>query len=230
MSGEPVDKIILCQPDNTKGCSLCCGLFNLSDISRESLETYLEKGANREKEYKAHEGFIITSRVRNRYSHICPFQGFVSPGKPGCIVHPMYAGTDGRDRSLFARKICESFFCPAHSILSPEEKKFLIYYVEDWYMYTVAITDPESFSYIFNFIKENYRFPCKERIFSLLVQSGLIAHSENLSAYEGEIFFYSIPEYNLNKMNFCIMYREDSREHVLTGIRECARRNGVTSD
>lgn len=222
MSEEPGDKIILCQPDNSKGCSVCCGLFNFRDISCESLGLFLEQGRDREKEYKVHDGFTGLWQLRSRFSHICPYQGFLSEGKPGCLVHPLFAGTDGRDRSLFAHKICENFFCPAHSILSPEEKNFLMENIKDWYLYSVAVADPESFSFIYNFVKENYRETRDKKIFIFLVREGLAAHAENLSLYEGEIFFYSIPEYNLNKKNFCIRFINNAMEKVISGIMKHA--------
>ena len=40
-------KIILCQPDNKKGCSACCGLFNLQDISKKKLQNFLHHGSSR---------------------------------------------------------------------------------------------------------------------------------------------------------------------------------------
>ena len=219
MTDIPEDNIILCQPHNSTGCSVCCGLFNFRDISHDSLGLFLKNGEIREKKFKVHDEFAGPWRLRSRYSHICPFQGFLSDGRPGCLVHPLFAGTDGRDRSLFARKICENFFCPAHSILSPEEKIFLMENIKDWYLYSVAIADPESFSFIYNFVKKNYGESCDGNSFISLVTEGLAAHSAGLNLYDGEIFFYSIPEYNLNKKNFSIMYRKDSMEQVVSRIR-----------
>ena len=219
MTGGPEDNIILCQPHNITGCSVCCGLLNFRDISYDFLCSFLKNGENREKFFKVHDEFAVPWRLRSRYSHICPFQGFLSDGRPGCLVHPLFAGTDGRDRSLFAHKICENFFCPAHSILSTEEKIFLTENIKHWYLYSVAVTDPESFSFIYNFVKKNYEESCDSESFILLVTEGLSAHSAGLNLYDGEIFFYSIPEYNLNKKNFCIMYRKDLMEQVVSCIR-----------
>ena len=227
MSVESGDIIILCQPDNSKGCSVCCGLFNFRDISRESLVPFLEKGRDREKEYRAHEEFSTPFRLRSRFSHICPFQGFLSEGKPGCLVHPLFSGSDGRDRSLFAHKICETFFCPAHSILSTEEKLFLINNIKDWHLYCCAIADPESFSFIYKFVNENYSEFRDMETFNSLVITGLSVHEGNLSMYEGEIFFYSIPEYNLNRKNFCITYMNEFRELVVAAIRSHAAASGA---
>jgi hypothetical protein len=219
MKEFPEDNIILCQPGNSKGCSLCCGLFNFMDLSQSFLGTFLEDGQKREKEFKLHDEYSNMHRVRGRFTHICPYQGFLSAGKPGCYVHPLHCGVDGRDRSLFAHKICENFFCPAHTVLTTEEKKFLAGKISGWYLYTVAITDPESFSYIYSFVKSEYSDVCSIGLFTALVEEGLHAHSQNLSRYEGEIFFYSIPEYDINKKSFSIAYNPAARDHVLSMIR-----------
>jgi hypothetical protein len=218
MSGISGDKIILCQPDNLKGCSLCCGLFNFRDFSPDCLTEFLNKGRERESEHKVFEEYNSPHKLRSRFSHICPYQGFLSENKPGCLVHPLYAGTDGRDRSLFAHKICENFFCPAHSVLTAEEKIFLIENITNWYLYSVAIADPESYSFIYNFVKTDYYEDCANEFFISLVREGLRFHSMNLSLYEGEIFYYSIPEYDLNKKNYSLRYRKDFMESVVSGI------------
>jgi hypothetical protein len=218
MTGTPGDKIILCQPGNGQGCSVCCGLFNFRDISRHSLENFLNCGMTREREFIAHDAFTGPWSLRSRFSHICPYQGFLTDGNPGCLVHPLFAGTDGRDRSLFAHKICDSFFCPAYSVLSTEEKLFLIENISDWYLYSTAIADPETYSFIYNFVKEKYDDSCNRESSVLLVSEGLAQHSAWLRIYEGEIFFYSIPEYNLNKVNFSVRYRDDLMEQIVSRI------------
>ena len=222
MSDVSNDGIILCQPDNVKGCSLCCGLFNFSDISPDSLSCFLSEGESRERTFSSYGIFKTPAAVRDRFSHICPFQGFLKKNKPGCLIHPLYSGVEGRDRSLFASKICDNFFCPAHTILSEEEKKFLIENVTDWYLYSAALADPESYSFIYNFVKDNFDVTGDQNSAGLLVKKGLAVHGENLAAYNGIIFFYSIPEYNINKKNFCIRYINETRDLVVSRIIKSA--------
>lgn len=222
MSESSDDRIILCQPDNTKGCSLCCGLFNFHDISPESLHDFLEHGSGREQVLPTYNDYREPARVRDLCSHICPYQGFLSKAKPGCLIHPLSSGVDGRWRSLFASKICGEFFCPAHTILTDEEKKFLVENVSDWYSYSAAIADPESFSFIFSYAKNNFCGINDPSLMGKLVSEGLLAHAENLASYDGAIFCYSIPEYGVSKKNFSVRYINESREKVVSRITEAA--------
>ncbi len=214
--------IALCQPDNTKGCSLCCGLFNFIDISPCFLSGFLEKGKSREKNFSTHDEYTISDSTRDKFSHICPYQGFLKTGKPGCLVHPLSSGADGRDRSLFASKICDKFFCPAHTILTSEEKFFLIESVSNWHLYSAAIADPESYSFIYNYVKNNFNFSENNNLFRFLVNEGLSAHVKNLETYEGILFCYSIPEYNIHKKNFCIRYIDKKTNLVTSHINKSA--------
>lgn len=220
MSRTQDDRIILCQPDKTKGCSLCCGLFNFRDISSGFLSEFLRGGKAREKKFADFEQYGTPPWIRDEFSHICPFQGFLYTDKPGCLIHPLYSGVDGRNRSLFASKICGEFFCPAHEILSEQEKLFLIEKVSDWHLYSIAVADPESFSFIYNYVRSNYDAAGESGPAGELVMQGLAAHAMNLASYEGAIFCYSIPEYNINKKKFCIAYINESRDRVVSRIVE----------
>lgn len=218
------DSLILCQPDNVKGCSLCCGLFNFRDISSGFLSQFLEEGKGREKVYLTHDSYNSPEDIRDSFAHICPYQGFLSDGKPGCLIHPLSCGEEGRGRSLFASKICSEFFCPAHRILSIDEKEFLTENITDWYLYSVAIADPESYSFIYSFVKENFKKNdnTDSDLIEELVEEGLAAHAANLARYDGVIFCYSIPEYNINKKNFCIKYINEKRDLVVSRIADLA--------
>jgi len=220
VSRDSSDRITLCQPDNTKGCSLCCGLFNFRNISSESLREFLDDGIKREKAYPTHNEYKESVKVRDVCSHICPYQGFLSEEKPGCLIHPLSSGIDGRWRSLFASKICGEFFCPAHAVLTDEEKKYLIENVSSWYNYSAAIADPESFSFIYNYVNDAFPEITDPQMKRVLVEEGLSAHAENLASYDGAIFCYSIPEYSINKKQFSIKYVKESRELVVSRIEK----------
>ncbi len=214
-----VDNIILCQPDELKGCSVCCGLFNMRDTGRDTLERFLAGGYEREKSFRVYEEYDEPGEVRDRFSHICPYQGFLSAGKPGCLIHPLSSGVEGRDRSLFASTVCGNFLCPAHEILTAEEKRALINHVNDWYLYSTAIADPDSFSFIYKYWLELNRK--KGKTTAEAINAGLSAHSRNLELYKGIIFFYSIPEYNNNKNNFSLSSREGFRSAVVEAMDRC---------
>lgn len=211
------DEIILCQPDSRKGCSVCCGLFNMKDIAKDNLRGFLQEGNGREKIYRVYEEFTEPEIVRDRFSHICPYQGFLFSGKPGCLIHPLSSGIEGRDRSLFASSVCGKFLCPAHELLPVEEKSALIRYVDDWYLYSIAIIDPESFSFIFRYAQSISENPG----LSIFINAGLKAHAENLFKYDGVIFFYSIPEYRINMERFSLKFRGDYRSAVVEAMDKC---------
>jgi len=193
--------IILCQPDNHKGCSLCCGLFNFKDISRESLFLFLEKGRQRELFYESYEYYTEPSEVRDLGSHICPFQGFLADDKPGCLLHPLYCGAERRDRSLFSEKICAEFLCPAHYILTDDEKLGLIKYVNDWYLYSVAVADPLFFSQVYKKSVEKFSLPGEEAKVKNFIISMLDEKSKEMDKTDKILFSYSVSEYYLKERN-----------------------------
>lgn len=193
------DEIILCQPDSLKGCSLCCGLFNFKDISRQSLTAFLEKGLERESLIKNYEDYTEPADVRDRESHVCPYQGFLSEGKPGCLLHPLFCGEEKRGRSLFAEKVCSRFLCPAHYLLSMEEKKALIKLVNDWYLYSVAIADPLFFSQIYKKRVAEFSLDREEDMVRKLINIDLLEHGKRMMKEDKILFSYSVSEYNCFK-------------------------------
>ncbi|NLV68628.1 MAG: hypothetical protein GXY14_13245 [Spirochaetes bacterium] len=214
--------VTLCQPDNDRGCSVCCGLFNFMDCTRENLSAFLQGGSSRAGDYAVYEDFRLDAAVRDPFTHICPYQGFISAGKPGCHIHPLSSGSEGRERSLFSSKICSGFLCPAHKILTPGEKETLVEHVKDWYLYSVAICDPESFSFLQSHITDTYRIKPHDPETGILLNTGLAAHAGLLAQSSGVIFYYSQPEYNLHKGEFCVRYNMKNREPVVEGIRKRA--------
>lgn len=189
----------LCQPDGLKGCSVCCGLFNLRDITKQNLVKFLQS---------SYELSIINS-VRDITSHICPFQKFLSKNRPGCSLHPSFCGIDKRHLSLFGTKICNEYFCPAHIILTTEQKKILISMVSDWYLYSIAILDPEGFVFILDMINaHNAQISAIEKKF--IINRALEYHANNLAQIEIPLFNYSVADYNQNKKKFSLPYNPDA--------------------
>lgn len=79
----------------------------------------------------------------------CPFVGFLDgpdtapSGRLGCMVHPLQnQGFDGRDCGVFDRHICEDYLCASYSVLSMDEKTFIVNLPLDAYTYGLVITDP----------------------------------------------------------------------------------------
>ncbi|OHD68507.1 MAG: hypothetical protein A2W19_14575 [Spirochaetes bacterium RBG_16_49_21] len=207
---ESPETVILCQPDEKKGCCACCGLFNFKELSRESLSRFLSLGRERSRDYRgrgidadAAEG----SAVRDIASYVCPHQGFIFEGRPGCLLHPRYGGNSVRNDSFFGEKICASFLCPAHSLLNEEQKRLIIAHVDDWYYYTIAMIDPGSVRWLLELLADTYRVGgesggCVGRI----LNSFLSIHAEYLRAYPGPVFFYSASEYSPGSNGFSLRY------------------------
>ena len=199
--------IVLCQPDGKKGCSACCGLLNHRDISREHLSGFLHRNTQTLDKSLSEQDIDYSGTrndVRDMTSHICSFQGFVAPGRPGCLMHPAVNDDDYRHRSLFGAKICSEFLCPAHTLLSRQDKADLVRLVDDWYLYTIAVVDPESFRWIIRTVRRIKNFKARDDTAQSLVEKALAIHAGHLCEYAGTVFFYAWPEYNEGRMNFSL--------------------------
>jgi len=224
--------IILCQPDETKGCSVCCGLFNFKNISGSNLEKFLVSGKYRLSQFFRIEYFDDTKESRDDTSHICPYQGFLKGrSKPGCLVHPKACASDGRHASLFGIKICSEFFCPAHIILNDDMKKTLIKYVDGWYEYSIAVLDPESFIWMVESIKSAINCELDDWHDKLRIKEALsrllVMQAEYMNSISFPIFYYSISEYNLSKCYFSVLSGGEShnpqRQRLQQVIKELFR-------
>lgn len=178
---------------------MCCGLFNFKDISRESLARYLYRPLPSldQKEVDQYGiAYLNRDDIRDVTSHICPYQGFLSEGKPGCRIHPAVSGTDMRDLSLFGKTICDRFLCPAHRLLNNREKMFLKKNIRDWYCYSIAIIDPGTFSWVLHEIEKRYDVDAMDNdTITRVLEESLLIHAKYLNAAEHSLFYYSVPEY-----------------------------------
>ncbi len=200
----------LCQPDELKGCSLCCGLFNLKNVSRTNLEHFLSGDYSSE----------ILNTVRDVTSHVCTYQSFIAPGKPGCSLHPCVKGADERGKSLYGSKICEEYLCPAHVILDQAQKNLLISTVFDWYLYCSAILDPEGFIWIIELV-EDVLHGGVDVTKQYLICRSLEFHGQVLSKTNVNLFYYSPAEYNHHKHDFSLRYNQEEQSDVKEYLRSC---------
>jgi hypothetical protein len=143
----------LCQPDNTKSCGACCGLYNLEGHSRETLTALLKQrtklffssGVNPDlavyqKEIRA---IPIPPKLCETI-HNCEFLGFVDKERRrvGCLLHPVFhQGRDLRACSFYGAELCDNHFCISYSSLTPVEQKAVICSLDDWYLYGLVLTD-----------------------------------------------------------------------------------------
>lgn len=228
-----IEKSLLCQPDNLRGCSVCCGLFNHHDISRESLTLFLEEGSIRSKTQGpvAIPKFHAPDRnlVRDVTAHICPFQGFIVSNRPGCLVHEFVAGHDRREDSLFGKKVCDEFLCPAHEIITGRYREILLDTVQDWYLYSFAIADPDSFIWICDRAMD-----ARGHVAGEAILAGLEKHADYLSRRRGPLFFYGMTEYRQARRNFSLAFCgsqcDSVREEVLAAVKQASCNNPVSSE
>jgi hypothetical protein len=190
-------EIILCQPDEKKGCAICCGLFNHQDISKKNLSHFLSNGTERCEIITEPEilDYDASLQKRDATTHICPYQGFLQPGKPGCLLHPAHIKKDLRDQSIYGSKLCDKFFCPAHKILSNNEKEILIKEIDDWYIYSIAIIDPQYFKELL----KDFKIQGDEKTLKSYLYNALEQHAQTLQQKKEALFHYSLSEYKESK-------------------------------
>jgi hypothetical protein len=146
--------IHLCQPDATKSCAACCGIYNYADNTKDSLEQrfgYRTRLFSRVRENAlAIEDYQTIIRHRENSKRIyttiytCEFVGFLDERfkRVGCMLHPlMNQGKDLRVISFYGQDICDGHFCPSYQKLDAHEVRILLAALHDWYLYGSTITD-----------------------------------------------------------------------------------------
>jgi hypothetical protein len=158
--------IHLCQPDSRKSCGACCGLYNYSANSRDSLLERLRKRTALFRQTVKGRADLprFSEMVRNSEDnsriyeviYCCEYLGFIEgEGKVGCLLHPMQNdGVDLRDVSFYGRQLCDGHFCPSYHYISPAEKKALINIIDDWHLFGLCVTDIDLVKEYFRLISE----------------------------------------------------------------------------
>jgi hypothetical protein len=157
----------LCQPDASKSCGACCGLYNYADSGREALTERLRnrtrlfreivRGPEDLPRFSAVANGLEDGRKRYEVIHCCEYVGFldVHEKRVGCLLHPMQnAGRDMRDVSFYGRELCDGHFCPSYSYISRAEKLAVLEILDDWYLYGACITDIDLVKEFFRLVSE----------------------------------------------------------------------------
>jgi hypothetical protein len=146
----------VCRPDSRKSCAACCGLYNVPDATRPTLQAKLERRTKAfrdvERSPAAIEGYQLWVRSREAETpleeviHVCEFVGFLDPLHRivGCQLHPTAPGNNGLDlRGLcyYGSMACKSFFCPAWEEIPPRFRDLVCLLVDDWHVYGLIVTD-----------------------------------------------------------------------------------------
>lgn len=159
--------IHLCQPDKTKSCAACCGIYNYVDNTRDALITRFEYRTNLFCRVRSSEITIDEYRdiIRHRENakriyktiYTCEFVGFLNESRTrvGCMLHPMSNdNNDLRDISFYGRDICEGHFCPSYQKLTTNEAKTVLASLDDWYLYGSVITDIDFVKTFFRIVQD----------------------------------------------------------------------------
>jgi hypothetical protein len=178
--------IHLCQPDNSKSCGACCGLYNWEDHSRKTLTALLETNTRLffsfgQKpdiaSYRTLQSETVAQQKLCETIYNCEFLGFINTEQTrvGCLLHPfLHQGEDLRDCSFYGAEMCAGHFCPSYSYLSVPEQAAAATVIDDWYLYGLTITDIDFVKEFFTIV-QNRLGDClnPERFFELEVKNAL---------------------------------------------------------
>lgn len=143
----------LCQPDPSKSCGACCGLYNWEDHSRATLTSLLERRTHLFRslgdapELDRYRRLCEASPANPKLLETiynCEFLGFIDPEhrRVGCFLHPSSCGgADRRGDSFYGAELCAGHFCPSFTCLTPAEQQAVLRALDDWYLYGIVITD-----------------------------------------------------------------------------------------
>lgn len=172
------DLVILCQPDESKSCGACCGLYNYMDCSRPSLEERLRartrsfrKLVQNTGDIESYSSEILNSEDFNkRYEVIycCEYIGFLDneEKKVGCLLHPAQnSGNDLRAVSFYGQELCAGHLCPSHHFIPLSQAQVLIKIIDDWYLYGLCITDIDLVKTYFRILADKIGGELKPEVF-----------------------------------------------------------------
>jgi hypothetical protein len=164
----------LCQPDSEKSCAACCGLYNVRDGTRETLQSNLVRRTELFKDTERSmgaivefESYILSLECLEPIEpeiHTCAYIGFIDERFrcPGCMLHPANPdnrGVDYRGLCHYGSLACRSFYCPAWESLEPEYRTLVAETVDDWHLYGLVATDLDFVRSVMSLIESLLGFP-----------------------------------------------------------------------
>jgi hypothetical protein len=165
MPNEP--SINLCQPDGSKSCGACCGIYNYVDSTPEALRDRLRRRTQRfRSDVRSAEDLTVFSQSiraaedqsrRFDVIYCCEYVGFLDQAgrRVGCLLHPVQnGGADMRGISFYGQELCEGHLCPSYHFLSRAEQAILVELLDDWYLYGLCITDIDLVKHYFRLLAE----------------------------------------------------------------------------
>jgi hypothetical protein len=161
--------IHLCQVGDRVSCGACCGLYNVANLSRPSLEAMLSDRteafsrvdrsvADIERFEHAVEGFSPVDRPYRQFHH-CAFLGLIGNRRQrvGCLLHPEAPGNHGVDyRRLgyYGEKACRTYWCPSYRRLSRIYQRLVTRSMGHWFGYGLIITEHRLLTAVFSEVEK----------------------------------------------------------------------------
>ena len=148
--------VYLCQISPHVSCGACCGLYNVSDPSRENLEAMLMRRTRWFAEvprtvagidaFKTSvEGTEPQERPFPDFHH-CTFLGMIEEDgrRVGCLLHPLAKGNEGLDwrgLSYYGGMACRTYFCPSVRHLPVRWLTAVRQSMDHWYLHGLVVTE-----------------------------------------------------------------------------------------
>jgi len=161
--------LLLCQPDNRKGCAWCCGLYNVRESGRGELTCRLRRRTERfSRAPRTVDGVLRyagETKGEERLELVdpkfysCEFVGFLNGDETrvGCLLNPQSPGNGGvdwRGLSFHGGAACSGFFCRACRELTEGEQEIIIGTVDDWCLYGCLLSDVDYIKSAFRSVGE----------------------------------------------------------------------------
>jgi len=162
----------LCQT-NQHSCGACCGIFNLQLVKQEINKILSERTIDFKQstnyklrwtlaEFRKKREEIEKDILRiDETTYVCPFLGFISDGRIGCMVHPILTGDpNSQNVSFYGASICQGYDCKNKENTN---SKLLISFLEDeeidYYTYSNIVSDHITLGVIIDFFESlGYKF------------------------------------------------------------------------
>jgi hypothetical protein len=231
---ETNSEILLCQPDDTKSCAACCGLYNTTDHSFELVDYNLRQRTRLFRRLKGSPDWAdrfkaeitdleLPTKKLAEAIYNCSFVGYLNDEETrvGCLLHPLQNdGEDLRDCAFYGKKICASHLCISHTMLSREEKLAVINAIDDWYVYGMCVPDIDLVKSYFRLIAEKVGEEIKGEFLKHAPLKQLAASFFNLTrdwkfkSNENRLgrYYFSYPEYNIARIDYPLLRREKPSE------------------
>ena len=164
----------LCQVNESISCGNCCGLYNVSDSSPDSIRKLLNyrsllfskthRSMDAILAFKDHIREIEPGENPIRDFHHCAYLGLVgeSFSRVGCLLHPLALGNKGidfRGLSYYGGLTCNMYFCPSAHQLPAEYARIIKSLAENWYQYGLIITETALVKAFFGEAESRFRQP-----------------------------------------------------------------------